>query len=301
MTAVALDDLLKRVWPRVRSKHLYPELPVPSIAEGEERVGLDMRGRRITLSREFVQGLSQTLEEEEIVEGLLDHAVSHYLCCPWNLSTHLKLYGEAKKVLKDKDMAKKATDAFMDVVADTHCVSQKETPLPVIYRHIKRGTLDEALHALYERIWGMDLGAGGHEEISRKLSRLPYLDRTRWGESIRRFAKAVQPILEGEGRSGELARPSPMGGHRLQQYSREEIEQGLKDLASDSATPSEFAEIVKDFEEELREAFRRPHGTGPRPSAGRRHSLLYETCRKVDAPCPQSSDKEKRVPLPPSP
>ncbi|MFH1123431.1 MAG: hypothetical protein V1758_07180 [Pseudomonadota bacterium] len=273
---VAFDDLLREVWPRVRRKHLYPELPFPAWSEGEKRVGLDIQGKKISISREFVQGMSQAIEEQEVIEGLLDHAVSHYLCCPWNLSTHLRLYGEAKKVLKDKEMAKRATDYFMDVVADTHCVSQKETPLPMIYRHLERGVLDEAVHAVYERIWGMDLGAAGHEEISRKLSRLPYLDRSRWGESIRRFAKAIHPLLEMEGRSGGLIRPSPMGGHGMQQYSKEEIERGLKDLASDSATPSEFKEIVEDFEDEILDSTRPAEGAmGLGPGRSLDADILY--------------------------
>ena len=37
------------------------------------------------------------------MEGLLDHAVSHHLSCPWDFPTHMKLYAEAKKTLKDPD------------------------------------------------------------------------------------------------------------------------------------------------------------------------------------------------------
>ncbi|MBU2497692.1 MAG: hypothetical protein KKE57_02215 [Proteobacteria bacterium] len=273
---MALDETLREVWPRVRKKHLFPELPYPLCAEGEKRVGLDIKEKAISISREFVEGMCQELVEGEVVEGLLDHAVSHYLCCPWNLSTHLRLYGEAKKVLRDKEMAKKATDYFMDVVADTHCVSQKETPLPRIYRHLRRGVLDEAVHALYERIWGVDLGVEGHEEISRKLSRLPYLDRSRWGDSMKRFAKAIHPLLQEERDQGGLKRPGPMGGHRMRQYSKEEIERGFKDLASDSATPSEFKEIVRDFEDDILEANLSEDGSmGLGPGRSLDADLLY--------------------------
>lgn len=245
-----MDDLLK-IWHRVRRRHLFPELPTPKYAEGEQRVGLDIKGKKISISREFVMEMSQNLKQQEVLEGLLDHAVSHYLYCPWDFSTHLKLYGEAKRVLEDKEMAKRATDYFMDVVADTHCVSQKDTPLPKIYRHLKRGTLDEAIHALFQRIWGVDLGVEGHEGLSRKLSRLPYLDRTRWKESIRRFARIIQSLMEMEKRSGNTNSPSPMGSHKFEQYSSQEIDRGLKDLARDAATPSEFKEIVRDFEDEI--------------------------------------------------
>jgi len=261
-----LDDILREIWPRVRSKHLFPELPTPVCVEGKEKVGLDIKGKKISISREFVAEMSQVIEEGEVLEGLLDHAVSHYLCCPWDFSTHLKLYAEAKEILGDKEMAQRATDYFMDVVSDTHCVSQKQTPLPKIYRHIKRGMTDEVIHGLCQNIWGIDLGVTGYQDISKRLSRLPYLDRTRWVESMRRFAKVVKPILEMELKQGESGGPNPMGGHGLEQYSSQEIEQGLKDLALDAETPSEFREIVHDFEAKIAEVtqpYEQGMGLGP--------------------------------------
>ena len=248
-----LDKILKEIWPKVRKRHLFPELPPPKCAQGEQRVGLDIKGKKISISKEFVVEMSKVLEPGEVLEGLLDHAVSHYLYCPWDFSTHLKLYGEAKSVLKEKGMAQRATDYFMDVVADTHCVSQKHTLLPKIYRHLNRGILDEAVHALYQKIWGVDLGVGGYEEVARKLSRLPYLDRSRWRDSIRKFARVVHALLEGEEDVGGSKEPSPMGSHKLEQYSSLEIEQGLQELALDAGEPSEFREIVHDFEHEISE------------------------------------------------
>lgn len=119
-----MDELLKEIWARVRKRHLFPELPTPKYTEGERRVGLDIKGKRISIGKEFVAEMSQRLEQEEVLEGLLDHAVSHYVYCPWDFSTHMKLYGEAKKVLQDKEMAQSATDYFMDVVA--HSLRQPE-------------------------------------------------------------------------------------------------------------------------------------------------------------------------------
>ena len=120
-----MDDGLNAIWYRVRKRHLFPELPAPQYAQGESRVGLDIKNKRISISEDFVGQMSEKLNAEKVIEGLLDHAVSHYLYCPWDLSTHLKLYSEAKRVLKDKKLARKGTDYFMDVVADTFCVSQK--------------------------------------------------------------------------------------------------------------------------------------------------------------------------------
>jgi hypothetical protein len=243
-----------QVWPIVRERHFYPELPAPQISEGKDRVGLEMKGKKISLSTAFVNEMSHRLAPRLILEGLLDHAISHYIYCPWDFSTHLMLYKEAKSVIQDKSMAKKAANYFMDVVADTHCVSRKKTPLPDIYRRIHKGRLDEAVCGLYQKIWGLDLGARKFEEIATKLSRIPYLDRSRWPDSIRRFASVIQELLEEEETDGEIENPSSMGNHELGQYSPQEIEEGLKNLASDAATPAEFNAILQDIQDDLSNA-----------------------------------------------
>jgi len=260
-------DRLNDIWNSVRKRHFFPELPAPRYVKGESRVGLDIKDKRISISRDFVQQMALKLDTEEVITGLLDHAVSHYLYCPWDLATHFRLYAQAKSVLKDKVLARRATDYFMDVVADTSCVSQKETPLPNLYRHLDKGPVDRVIHALLQRIWGMDLGVAGHQAISRKLSRLPYLDRASWPQSIRRFCGALQSVLEREIEHTPGPHSSiPMGQHNLGQYSIEEIEEGLKELAKDAASPDEFKDIIRDFEDEIMDGSRPGQlamGTGP--------------------------------------
>ena len=73
-------------------------------------------------------------------------------------------------------------------------------------------------------------------------------------KSIKRFARAIHHLLEKEEDFGGMDQPSPMGSHNLQQYSSEEIEKGLQELAAESSTPTEFKDIVEDFEEEIMEA-----------------------------------------------
>ena len=149
--------LLKQVWAKVRSKHLFPELPEPVISESMDRVALETKSKHITLSQSFIREAAKHLPQEKVLEALLDHGVAHYTYCPWDFHTHLTLYQEAKKVLRDKEMAQKSTDYFMDVVADTHCYRDKDTPISDLYRHMKRSALDEAMHALYQKIWAEDL------------------------------------------------------------------------------------------------------------------------------------------------
>ena len=65
-----------------------------------------------------------------MIEALLDHGISHYTRCPWDLATHLQLYATAKAELGRKSLARLATDSFIDVVANTACVKRVSTPSP---------------------------------------------------------------------------------------------------------------------------------------------------------------------------
>ncbi|MFW6147261.1 MAG: hypothetical protein ACOC6B_02605 [Thermodesulfobacteriota bacterium] len=248
------EPLLTKVWTKVRRKHFFPELPHPAVSESVKTAALEIKSKQIILSRSFIEKAAEHLPVETVLEALLDHGVAHYTYCPWDFHTHLHLYQEAKKVLKTKDKAQKSTDCFMDVVADTHCFKEKETPLPQLYSRMEREALDEALHALYQRIWGTDLNVQGHEEISRKLSRIPYLDRKPWPQSIHRFSRIIQGMLEAEENSDSLSQPNAMGQNDFGRYSPEEMDQGLKDFAMATGDPAAFRDVVKDFEAELEEA-----------------------------------------------
>ena len=247
------DSLLRRIWGEVRKKHFYPELARPQADDQlDDSVALEIKSKRIAVNRAFLDEMSRNLPMETVLEALLDHGVTHYTYCPWDFHTHLQLYQEAKRILGDKDMAQKSSDYFMDVVADTHCYKTKDTPLPELYRNLGGGELDQVMQALYQRIWGEDLGAGAeHEEVSRKLSRVPYLDRGSWVESVNRFSKIIQVLLEAERDSGELDKPNPMGQSDFSRYSSEELSEGLKEFAMSSGEPGRFREVVGDFEEEL--------------------------------------------------
>jgi hypothetical protein len=250
------EKILKKIWPKVRRKHLFPELPIPKATEGAEHVALEMKNKQITVNAAFHEKIANKMGAEEVVEALLDHGVSHYTYCPWDFHTHLRLFTEAKRVLKDKDQAKRASGLFMDVVADTYCVKQKKTPLPELYKHVDRGKVDAVIASLYQRIWGVDLSAGGQEDLVGRLARIPYLDKKQWGKSIQKFSRVMKVLLEveEETESQEGNQSSPMGEHGLDGYTLEEIDQGLRDFANQNMGLKEFKETFEDFQDELREA-----------------------------------------------
>ncbi|HJX60565.1 MAG TPA: hypothetical protein VJ462_04700 [Thermodesulfobacteriota bacterium] len=267
--------IIDELWPKLKKKHLYPEIPVPKVGEvtpsaaeeGEqgEAVGLEMKQKQITLNSTFLSRTSEKMTEEGVIEALLDHGITHYTFCPWDFHTHLMLYAEAKKVMGDKELAKQVANYFIDVTADTYCVKKRFTDIPELHRVLKKGEVEKVIASLYEKIWGIDLGVldsktgkKGHEEIVRRLARIPYLDRSRWPESMKKFARSLKPLLLEEQKEQEAmggkGDSNPQGDHDLDSYSYEEIDQGLRDFAKKTMALPEFKDIVEDFSEELKEA-----------------------------------------------
>ena len=269
-----LQHTLEEIWPRIKKKHLYPEIPMPQLGEipdavrsedgQEDGVGLEMKQKQMTVSAPFLSSLKDRMPEEEVLEALLDHGITHYTFCPWDFNTYVTLYSEAKKVMNDKDLAKQATNYFIDVVSDTHCVKKRRTKIPELRKHLSKGKIGEMVAALFQRIWGIDLGVPplgngekGQEDVVRRLARIPYLDRSRWPENIQKFARTLKPFLlqeqEEQKQGGGQGESNPTGDHDLNNYSYEEIDQGLRDYAKKTVALPEFKEVIEDFSDELKE------------------------------------------------
>ena len=244
-----LKQIIENVWPKVRERHLFPELPMPQVSDDEEGVCIEMVGKQLSLSRTHVKELEVELPAEVVVEALLDHGVAHHTYCPWDFDTHLALYAELKPVLLDGELVKRVVNYFSDVVVDTHCVKERDSRLPELYRQMRRGEVEEVLRALYQRIWGVDLGVEIEPEVVSRLSRIPYLDRARWGEALKAFSNVVAPLLEEEEDRTGLDGNGMMGSHGAQQYSAEEVDQGFQRFVDQGYYA--FRAMVEDFREEL--------------------------------------------------
>jgi len=90
-------------------------------------IGLEMKQKQMILNSAFLSQLKERIPEEQAIEALLDHGISHYTYCPWDFHTHVQLYADAKRVVNDKFLAKRVANYFIDVVADTHCVKKRTT------------------------------------------------------------------------------------------------------------------------------------------------------------------------------
>jgi hypothetical protein len=260
------------LWPQVRRKHLWPELPTPHVAAIDTPVGMQMRDKQITLNVTTCNELAEHLPALTVVEALLDHGISHYTRCPWDLTTQLQLYATAKAVLHRKSLAKLATDAFIDVVANTYCVKELHTPLPEIYRHLGGGALEGALAALYTQIWGVEVHGSADPDMVRRLARIPYLNRQQWPQSLRRFVQLLQPLLEEESRHQRQSAPA-LGHHSLESYTSEEVMQGLQAFAAQVEDMQQFCDTIRDFADELAAL---GYGAGGDAGRGRGKSLDAE-------------------------
>ena len=244
------QQILIDLWPQMRRKHFWPELPMPRVGKIETPVAMQMCDKQITLNTATCSALAEHMPPTMVAEGLLDHGISHYTRCPWDLSTHLQLYAAAKDVIGRKPLAHLATDTFIDVVANTYCVKDIQTPLPHIYRHLGGGALEGVLAALYSQIWGVDLEGSADPLLVRRLARIPYLDRQQWTQSIKRFVQLLQPVFEEEGRQ---RRPNPplLGHHGLERYAPEELKQGIQAFAQHVESLQQFRDIIQDFTSDL--------------------------------------------------
>lgn len=245
-----MQGVLERLWPEVRRRHLFPELPLPRFDLSCSPAAMEIRNKQIVLNLHYTQEMAMLLPAETVLSALLDHGVSHYTCCPWDLSTQLRLYARAKEILANGELARRATDLFMDVVADTHAVKERQSSLPQLYRGSSRTSLEEVIFSLYETIWGIDLGGIGQEDVVRRLSIIPYLDKRRWLDSLTRFIRAIRPMLE-EAQSNCPEEQPRMGVHGFEQYTAEEIERALRDFAREVDSPEQFAEVFEDLQNEL--------------------------------------------------
>ncbi|HCR18793.1 MAG TPA: hypothetical protein DIU35_15035 [Candidatus Latescibacteria bacterium] len=250
------DEALKRIWPEVRKRHLYPELPHPTILDEMSEVGVLMRNKRINLNQDLCESLSEHLPAEHVLEGLLDHGVAHHTVCPWDFDTYLGLYAALKPELLDGDLVKQVVDFFMDVVVDTHCVKERASVLPDLYRVMDSAGVRNIMKGLYQEIWGVDLGVSPDPDVVSRLSRIPYLDRTRWTEAIRSFARVVGPLVEQAGESQAASGSGLLGEHNMQQYAEDEVAKGLKEFSNRGFHA--FRAMVEDFRQELEEAGQLP-------------------------------------------
>ena len=79
---MSMDDqnfqsIIEEIWPKLKKKHLYPEIPMPKVretpdpkqreAEEDEGVGLEMKQKQMTIRSAFVSQMKGNMSEKRIV------------------------------------------------------------------------------------------------------------------------------------------------------------------------------------------------------------------------------------------
>jgi len=277
-TKAEWQDLVDRVWPEVRRRHLFPELPHPVVSESDDVSSINLNDKQITLSLETSEALARDVPKADVVSALLDHATAHHTVCPWDFDTYLRLYGSLKPVVRDGETIKRTLDYFTDVVSDTHAVRERDSRLPSVYRHLDGNDSFNLIRALYERIWGEPMDAADDPDTRQavaRLERIPYLDRAKWLDSVRTFASVMRPYVVAELEEGEGDSDGGMlGPHGAGQYSKEEIEKGLSAFADKGFHA--FRTMVEDFRQEIEDAGAMPEkGIGHGRGVPRDADILY--------------------------
>ena len=229
---IKLENTLLEVWQKVKEKHLFPNIPTPKFGETAS-AHISSVNKQIIVNPNFVIKFGKVVGIKNVLEALLDHEVAHFTFCPWDFFTHLNIFLGSYEVLKDKKLAEVASGYFMDICANTYCVSKFDTSIPILYRVTKRSEIDELMCGVYQRLWNVDLGVDENKKI-RKLSRIPYLNPEKWVKSVKVFSLIIKKHLN---KSESV--------HDFRRYSKGEIESGVKKLAIQLKNPKKFREILE--------------------------------------------------------
>lgn len=287
------DRLLKTAWQGARARHLYPELPDPEVVEDDGSVAIDAKEKRIRLSGGFCDEVSGSVDPQRLIDALLDHGIAHHTVCPWDFETYLGLYASLKPTVKDGGLIQQILDYFTDVVVDTHSVREHDSGLPDVYASRSGDGAYEVIRALYEQLWGVDLGvqpdAERESEVMR-LSRIPYLDRSQWKESVRSFANVMVPLL----RVGQEQGEGGMLGSHDGQHTADEVEQALASFSERGYYA--FRAMVDDFKDVIQDAGAMPEkGIGQGKGEPRLADVLYYMKRSERIRLPVRPTRLERV------
>ncbi len=236
MDETEAQKIIDEVWPKIREKHFYPPLPKPKVGKLDcSTAFISATNKQITIDFNFILEMSKRLDVKKVISAILDHEVAHYTFCPWDASTHIMLYMRALEVTKDEEKARILTDYFMDVVVNTYCVSEMETYIPEFYRVMDKSSFDKIICSVYQKIWDYDLGVEEYD-ITDKLARISYLDKSKWERSIKLFSLFL---------SDRIGRIKFIQPHSFDRYSDEELSRSLRKIAVKIKDPVKFKKIVE--------------------------------------------------------
>jgi len=243
---------LKEIFRQAREDLLFPPISRIEIG-GTETAEVDLVGsaRVVKVGAEFIQGKS-----EKAIKGALHHELNHWVKHPYDAKTVIQ---EIHWLMRRTDLGRNGLNfirqQFDDIIDNLDLVLNKGLEeISQLYREAYlRGKADKLLRSYYSDVTGLSFGVSELEEDLRErkeaLKKINFLDTTKLEYNLERFTAIVEALVREEG--GE----SPLHIYSIRDFSPEEIEKGLEEIAKE-VNAREFKEISEEIRQELEDWFK---------------------------------------------
>lgn len=235
-----LEQSLDEAWDDTKKLYSYPPMRKPEFADGTNTAAINMSNHRITVSKRFVNKVMKNaakgnyaLEDSTVLKGLLHHEVNHYMLCPYDLGTMMKIEQEISKVTDQN--VHTITNYFTDAVINLDLMKRKKRmEVSEVYRHIdKIHPVDQLMCALYQgktrTDFGVEINSPGMKSRLDALKKIDYLNKKKWLKSSRKFAELIQDLINDQNKH-DLLKIDNWG---TDSYADGEIDKGLGDVAKE--------------------------------------------------------------------
>lgn len=235
-----LEQSLDEAWDDTKKLYSYPPIKKPEFTDSTSTAAIDMSNHKITISKKFVNKVMNNaaknnykLENTTVLKGLLHHEVNHYMLCPYDLETMMKIENEISKVTENN--AHLITNYFTDVVINLDLMKRKKRmEVSEVYRHIdKIHPVDQLMCGLYQNKtrtdFGVEINSPGLNSRLDALGKIDYLNKKKWLKSSRKFAELIHDLINDQNKHDLLN----IDDWDTDSYDDGEIEKGLCDIAKE--------------------------------------------------------------------
>lgn len=246
-----LEKKLEVAWNDTKELFSYPPLPKPEFCINTMTAAIDMSNHKIKINKKFMQTIvdnaakkGKYLSQENVLKGLLHHEVNHYMLCPYDLATAMKIENEISKVTDDNvDII---ANYFMDAVVNLDIMKRKKRmEISDVYTNFEKvHPVDKLMCALYQdktkKNFDVNIKDNYLKKKLDKLKKINYFNSKKWISSSKKFAEIIKDLIT-ENNKGLL---NNIDGWNADAYSDSEIEKAVNDIASE-LDPNEFQNAIK--------------------------------------------------------
>jgi hypothetical protein len=246
-----LEQSLDEAWNDTKRLFGYPPIKKPEFTDNTNTAAIDMSNHKITMSKKFVRKVSSnaaknnyTLDDSTIMKGLLHHEVNHYMYCPYDLTTLMKIEDQISKVTDDNIHA--IANYFMDVVINLDLMKRKKRmEVSEVYRHIdKIHFVDRLMSGIYQdktrTDFGVNINNSGMKARLDALNKIDYLNKKKWMKSSKKFAELINDLINDQNKNDLLK----VDNWDSDSYTDGDIEKALSDVAKEFDI-GDFKDAVK--------------------------------------------------------